>query len=304
MRKFERFSTILEHLASNGSASVEELSAQMGVSGATIRRDLTQLAEQRLLTRTHGGAVVQAVSYELPVRYRTERHSAQKQRIGQAAAELVPDGGVVGITGGTTTTEAARLLAARQSLTVVTNALNIAAELAIRPNLSLIVTGGSARSASFELVGPIAEQTLAGYHLDIALLGVDGIEATAGCTTHDPTEARTNALLMQRARKAVVLADSTKLGRVAFASICELTDVHLLITDKDAAPDDLTALRQSGLDVHTVLSSGAGLAALAGLTATAGSPPTAGSPHRRPHRPFGSVIRHGRPRLGSSFARA
>ncbi len=257
MRKFERFSTILEHLASNGSASVEELSTRMGVSGATIRRDLTQLAEQRLLTRTHGGAVVQAVSYELPVRYRTERHSAQKQRIGRAAAELVPDGGVVGITGGTTTTEAARLLASRQSLTVVTNALNIAAELAIRPNLSLIVTGGTARSASFELVGPIAEQTLAGYHLDIALLGVDGIEAMAGCTTHDATEARTNALLMKRAQKAVVLADSTKLGRVAFASICSLTDVHLLITDKNAGPEDLAALRQSGLDVHTVLTSAA-----------------------------------------------
>ena len=252
MRKFERFSTILEHLANKGSASVEELSVQLGVSGATIRRDLTQLAEQHLLTRTHGGAVVQAVSYELPVRYRTERHSAQKQRIGQAAAELVPEGGVVGITGGTTTTEAARLLATRQSLTVVTNALNIAAELAVRPNLALIVTGGMARSASFELVGPIAEQTLAGYHLDVALLGVDGIEAAAGCTTHDAVEARTNALMLKRARKAIVLADSTKLGRVAFATICQITDVHLLITDKDAPPDALAPLRQSGLEIHIV----------------------------------------------------
>lgn len=243
---------ILEHLASHGSASVEELSAQLGVSGATIRRDLTQLAEQHLLTRTHGGAVVQAVSYELPVRYRTERHSAQKRRIGQAAAELVPEGGVVGITGGTTTTEAARVLATRQSLTVVTNALNIAAELAVRPNLSLIVTGGTARSASFELVGSIAEQTLAGYHLDIALLGVDGVDAAAGCTTHDDTEARTNALMLKRARKAVVLADSTKLSRVAFATICQLADVDLLITDKDAAPDALTPLRQAGLEIHVV----------------------------------------------------
>lgn len=252
MRKFERFSAILEQLASNGSTSVEELSERLGVSGATIRRDLTQLAEQRLLTRTHGGAVVQAVSYELPVRYRTERHSEEKHRIAQAAAELVPDGGVVGITGGTTTTEAARVLAGRPKLTVVTNALNIAAELAVRPNLSLIVTGGMARSASFELVGPVAEQTLAGYHLDLALLGVDGIEIDAGCTTHDDTEARTNAILLKQSKRAVVLADSTKLGRVAFATICPLSAIHTLITDKNADPAELSRLESAGLDVRVV----------------------------------------------------
>jgi DeoR family transcriptional regulator of aga operon len=252
VRKFERFSAILEQLTSNGSVSVEELSERLGVSGATIRRDLTQLAEQRLLTRTHGGAVVQAVSYELPVRYRTERHSEEKHRIAQAAAELVPDGGVVGITGGTTTTEAARVLAGRQNLTVVTNALNIAAELAVRPNLSLIVTGGMARSASFELVGPVAEQTLAGYHLDLALLGVDGIEIGAGCTTHDDTEARTNAILLKQSKRAVVLADSTKLGRVAFATICPLSAVHTLITDRNADPAELSRLESAGLDIRVV----------------------------------------------------
>jgi DeoR family transcriptional regulator of aga operon len=252
MRKFERFSAILEQLAGDGSASVEELSKRLGVSGATIRRDLRQLADQRLLSRTHGGAVVQAVSYELPVRYRTERHSQQKQRIAQAAAELVPPGGVVGITGGTTTTEAARVLASRQDLTVVTNALNIAAELAVRPNLSLIVTGGMARSASFELVGPVAEQTLDGYHLDVALLGVDGIEAEAGCTTHDHTEARTNAALLKRSKRAVVLADSTKLGKVAFATICDLSKIDILITDADADPAQLDHLSSIGLDIRIV----------------------------------------------------
>lgn len=252
MRKFERFSAILEQLTSNGSTSVDDLAGRLGVSGATIRRDLAQLADQQLLTRTHGGAVVQTVSYELPVRYRTERRSEQKRRIAEAAAGLVPEGGVVGITGGTTTTEAARMLAGRQDLTVVTNALNIAAELAVRPNLSLIVTGGMARSASFELVGPVAEQTLAGYHLDVALLGVDGIEASAGCTTHDDTEARTNGALTRRARRTVVLADGTKLGRVAFATICELASVDVLITDDSADESELARLRATGLDVRTV----------------------------------------------------
>jgi len=252
VRKFERFSAILEQLAADGSASVDELSERLDVSGATIRRDLRQLADQHLLARTHGGAVMQAVSYELPVRYRTERHSDQKLRIGQAAADLVSEGGVVGITGGTTTTEAARILAGRQHLTVVTNALNIAAELAVRPNLSLIVTGGMARSASFELVGPVAEQTLSGYHLDIALLGVDGIEAAAGCTTHDDTEARTNAVLLRQSKRAVVLADSTKLGRIAFATICPVAAVQTLITDSGADPAELQRLRAVGLEILVV----------------------------------------------------
>jgi DeoR family transcriptional regulator, aga operon transcriptional repressor len=252
VRKFERFGAILDQLASSGSASVEDLSERLGVSGATIRRDLTQLAEQRLLTRTHGGAVGQAASYELPVRYRGERHSEQKQRIGQAGAALVPEGGVVGITGGTTTIEAARALATRQGLTVVTNALNLAAELAVRPSLSLIVTGGMARSASFELVGPVAEHTLAGYHLDVALLGVDGIDAAAGCTTHDDVEARTNAALLKQSKRAVVLADSTKLGRVAFATICQLSAIDTLITDQDADPAELDRLRAASLTIQVV----------------------------------------------------
>jgi len=252
VRKFERFNVILERLASDGSASVEQLSERLGVSGATVRRDLKQLADQHLLARTHGGAVVQAVSYELPVRYRAERHSAQKRLIGKAAADLVPEGGVVGITGGTTTTETARVLSVRSDLTVVTNALNIAAELAIRPNLSLVVTGGMARSASFELVGPVAEQTLSGYHLDIALLGVDGIEASAGCTTHDDVEARTNAALLRQAKRTVVLADSTKLGKVAFATICPLSAVHMLITDAGADEAELDRLRSAGLDIRVV----------------------------------------------------
>lgn len=252
MRKMERLSVILEQLGENGSASVDELARLLGVSGATVRRDLRQLADQHLLARTHGGAAIQAVSYELPIRYRRGRRSEQKRRIGAAAAKLVASREVAGITGGTTTSEAARALASRPDLTIVTNALNIAAELAVRPNLRLIVTGGIARSASFELVGPVAEQTLSGYNLDIAFVGVDGIDASAGCTAHDDVEARTNAILVRQARKCVVLADSSKLGKVAFARICPITAVDILITDTDVDDARLAPLRDAGLDVQLV----------------------------------------------------
>lgn len=251
-RKSDRLAVILERIGDSGTVAIDELAEEFSVSASSIRRDLHELAEQRLLTRTHGGAVGGLVSYELPLRYRGGRRSEQKQRIARAAARLVPQGATVGISGGTTTTEAARLLATRGDVTIVTNALNIAAEVAVRPNVRLFVTGGMARASSFELVGPSAERTLLDYNLDIALLGVNGIDVEAGCTTHDDVEARTNAALIKRARRPIVLADSTKLGQVAFARICGIGDVDLLITDDDAGTEVLAKFRKEGLEVDVV----------------------------------------------------
>ena len=126
---------------------------------------------------------------------------------------------MVALTGGTTTTEVARSRAARRRSHVVTNALNIAAELAVRPNVKLVVTGGVARSASYELVGPLAEATLRSINVDVAFVGVDGIDVRAGLTTQNETEAATNRALIERSRRAIVVADGSKLGHVAFASI-------------------------------------------------------------------------------------
>src|SRR5213079_353849 len=140
----------------------------------------------------------------------------------QAAATLVTDGMSLGLTGGTTCTEVARELVDRERLTVVTNALNIASELAVRPNLKLVVTGGTARPESYELVGPLAEASLAGLNLDVVFVGADGVSLEAGLTTHHEVEAHTNRALIERARSVVVVADSSKIGLVAFARICEV----------------------------------------------------------------------------------
>jgi DeoR family transcriptional regulator, aga operon transcriptional repressor len=252
VRQAERVGAILEHLSAHGSVSVADLAAELAVSPATIRRDLELLDDQRLLTRTHGGAVGQGVLYELPLRYKTGRHQQEKRRIAAEAATRVADGEAVGLTGGTTTTEVARVLVERQRLTVVTNALNIASELAIRPNLKLVVTGGWARSESYELVGPLAEQSLAGLNLDTVFMGVDGISFEAGLMTHHEVEAHTNMALMERARHAVVVADSSKIGRTAFARICPIERVHELITDAAADAAALVAIREAGVLVTTV----------------------------------------------------
>src|SRR6266516_3692942 len=211
MRQAERLETILEWLSGNGSVNVADISDQLGVSAATVRRDLDLLERQRLLARTHGGAVAQGVFYELPLRYKGGRHKEEKLRIAREAATRVAAGHAVGLTGGTTTTEVARAL-----------------------------------------VGPIAEASLAGLNLDIVFVGADGVSLEAGLTTHHEVEAHTNRALIERSRSVVVVADSSKIGLVAFAQICEISTVGVLITDSAANPRILAALTDSGVRVTTV----------------------------------------------------
>jgi DeoR family transcriptional regulator, aga operon transcriptional repressor len=252
VQQSQRLSAILERLTIDGSVGVVEIAKELDVSAATVRRDMKLLESQRLLGRTHGGAVPQGVLYELPLRYKTTRQTEEKRRIAREAASRVAEGWAIGLTGGTTTTEVARALVDRPHLTVVTNALNIAAEIAVRPNLKLVVTGGVARAESYELVGPIAEASLQGLNLDMVFLAVDGISPRAHLTTHHEIEAGTNRALIERADRVTVVADSSKIGKVAFARICELTDVTELITDDGADPAELAAIADRGVQVTTV----------------------------------------------------
>ena len=172
--KAERLGEILDRVAENGSVDVVGLAQEFGVSAATVRRDLQTLHDQGLVRRTHGGALPRPAGLELPIQYKASRQHREKRAIGLASAGLVRDGDVVGMTGGTTATEVARALADRRGLTVVTNALNIAAELVSRPNIRLVVVGGNARHASYELVGPAAETMIALSHLEVDLIRTVG----------------------------------------------------------------------------------------------------------------------------------
>ncbi|GGM15171.1 DeoR/GlpR family DNA-binding transcription regulator [Dactylosporangium sucinum] len=254
LHRADRVSAILERLSSEGSVDAAVLAEEFGVSPATIRRDLQMLEDQKLLARTHGGAMAVDVAYELPVRYRTGQHRAEKALIAQRAAAFLPHGPLtLGLSGGTTTHMLARLLAERVDLTVVTNALNIAAELALRPRLKLIMTGGVSRTQSYELVGPIAEQALAGLNMEIAVVGVDGISAQGGLTTHDEIEAHTDAAMIRRAEKIMVVADGSKIGRKCLARICGLDDARILvITDDSADPAEVHAIERAGTTVVVV----------------------------------------------------
>jgi DeoR family transcriptional regulator of aga operon len=256
--RYNRWNSLLELLTETGRVTVEDAAERLDVSQATIRRDFDQLAQQQMITRTRGGAVANGVSYDLPLRYKTAKHSAEKQRIGVAAASLVSPGMVVGLNGGTTTTEVARALAVRPELnsisdgaqlTVVTNALNIANEMLVRSRMKVVVTGGVVRPQSFELVGPLGGGILREVTLDLALLGVDAIDVQLGAAAHHEGEAAMNSLMVARAKRVVIIADSSKLGSHAFARICPVERVETLVTDSNADPALVTAFRGAGLKV-------------------------------------------------------
>ena len=261
MPRSARWTALLEMIAASGRVEIDDAARRLAVSPATVRRDLDELAEQQLLVRTRGGAVAHSVSYDLPLRYKLSRRPDEKRAIAAAAAERVGPGGVVGLNGGTTTTEVGRALAARSDadgeddgarLTVVTNAVNIAHELAVRPHVKLVLTGGVVRTQSYELVGPLAAPVLEGLTLDVVILGVDGVSADGGACTNNEDEAAVNELMTRRARHVVVVADASKLGRRAFARICGADRIDIVVTGQGADAGAVSALRDAGVDVQLV----------------------------------------------------
>ena len=229
----------------------------LGVSEATIRRDFNSLARQQLVTRTHGGVVAASVAYNLPVRYR-DKDDDEKERIAAAAAQLVKPGEVVGFNGGTTTSATARRLAgrpdlvdsaSRPGLTVVTNALNIATEMVLRPHIRTVTLGGIARPQSYELVGPLATMVLRELWIDHLFLGVDGFTAEAGTSCFHEGEAGISALMVERSSQVTVVAAAQKLGRRTFARICDADAVSTLVTDSSADPSYVEKIRARGVRV-------------------------------------------------------
>lgn len=256
-----RWSALLGLLAEHGRLSVAQVVEELGVSEATVRRDFTDLAAQQLVTRTHGGIVATAVAYDLPARYKQAGTDTAKERIAAHAAQIPVDGTVVGFNGGTTTSAVARRLAARSDLamsssrpaiTVVTNALNIATEMVLRPFVRCVSLGGVARPESYEVCGPLATMVLSELWLDTVILGVDAVSASAGAMCHHEGEASVNSLMVERADRVVVVATGTKLGAKAFARICPTSRIDLVITDDTASDTALADLRAAGTTVEVV----------------------------------------------------
>jgi len=249
----ERRRAILEILNRDGRVLVLALEREFETSQVTIRKDLEQLHAHGLIHRTHGGALpAREGALEDPtLREKEKLHHKEKLRIAAIAAAMVQEGQVVILDSGTTTTEIARALRKFRSLTIVTNAVNIAAELS-GTSVEVILTGGTLRKNSFSLVGPIAEETLHRLHADLLFLGVDGFDVHYGLSTPNLLESKVNRVMVEIAKRKVAVCDASKFGRRSLSLIAPTSALDEVITDRGTPKADVRALKKAGIEVTLV----------------------------------------------------
>ncbi len=249
----ERRQYIMALAQKHGRVLVEDLSESLGISRITIRKDLDYLQGRGVLQRTHGGALLpgNGALADPSLQEKEGRHSQEKLRIAAAAAALVQEGQCVLLDSGTTTTAIARALKRLSRLTIITNAVNIAAELS-GTDFEVLLTGGSLRKNSFSLVGPLAEDMLHDMHADILFLGVDGFDLEVGLSTPNVMESRVNRAMVKASTLVVAVCDSTKFNRRSLSKIVDATAIHHVITDANLSTETAEALRAINIKVTLV----------------------------------------------------
>ncbi len=246
----ERQQRILEVARAQGRVEVLALSADLGVTTETVRRDLTALERRGAVRRVHGGALpVERLEVEPPLSSRTSRNAEAKRRIAARALDEVPTEGTVLLDGGTTTRALAELLPDRSGLTVVTNSIDTAAVLQSHEHTDLYVLGGRVRGRTGATVGDWLVSALADVTVDVALIGANGYSPSRGMTTPDQAEAVAKRTMVRAARRAVVLADSTKAGDDHFHRFADTESIDLLVTDTDLDDDTAEELAAEGMAV-------------------------------------------------------
>jgi DeoR/GlpR family transcriptional regulator of sugar metabolism len=252
----ERQDHIARIVEEHGRARVSDLAATFRVSGVTIRKDLAVLERQGRVVRTHGGAMTvgrAGAERAFDVRERLQRD--EKDAIGRAAAAMVVDGESIALDASTTALALARHLKARGGwlhLTVITNGLRIASELAGHPGIGVVMPAGFLRWEALSLVGPLGEGLFEKVNIQKAFMGAAGFSMEAGLSDATEEEAQIKRLMVEGASEVVGLVDHTKWERAAFATFCETADLDAVITDAAAPGAMVDQLRRSGIDIHEV----------------------------------------------------
>lgn len=225
-----RHERILEKITAEGEVSVQALAESFGVSVMTIRRDLAELEAGGELTRTHGGAVLSHPGIvEFAFKKKADQHADEKRAIAQEAAQLIESGMTITLDTGTTTLEVAKAIAGVPDLTVLTSSLAIASVLYGRPNIALVLAGGSVRTGSPDLSGWLTEENLKRFRVDIACIGADGADRE-GVSTTDVNVARVSQAMIASAQESVLVADHTKFEKPAFVRFASWSDINRVVT--------------------------------------------------------------------------
>jgi DeoR family transcriptional regulator, fructose operon transcriptional repressor len=246
----ERHQQIVERARAVGRVEVASLAVEFDVTTETVRRDLTALERQGLLRRVHGGAIpVERLGFEPTLATRDALLAEEKERIAKAALAELPEEGAILLDAGTTTARLADVLPTDRELTVVTNAPPIAMTLSVRPNVTVLMLGGRLRGRTLAAVGDWARRALEDTLVDVAFVGTNGISVERGLTTPDTAEAEIKRAMVAAARRAVVVADHTKVGNDHFARFAGIGDVDVLVTDAGIDESLATELGTAGLRV-------------------------------------------------------
>lgn len=240
---------ILELARAAGRVAVDELAARFDVSPQTIRKDLNELCERRLLTRVHGGAIVSSGVSNLAYEARRFVAQVEKEAIGRAAAARIPNGASLFINIGTTTEEVAKALKNHEDLLVITNNLNVANLLFRHPGIEVIVAGGPIRRADGAVVGEAAVSFIQQFKVDFAIIGASAIDTDGALLDFDYREVRVSRAIIENARSVILVSDRMKFERHAPVRIGHLSDIDLFVTD--ALPDSQVAdvCRLNGVEV-------------------------------------------------------
>ena len=223
---------IVDWLREKGRVTVEDLAAHFTVTPQTIRRDLNDLSDAQMVVRVHGGAMVASGVVNLAYEARKLIAGPHKRLIGEAAARLVPDHSSVFVTIGTTTEEVARALSGHTGLLVISNSLQVAAELYRHTGIEVVVTGGSVRRSDGGIVGAQSEAVIAQFRVDLAVIGTSAIDADGTLLDFDIREVQAARAIIEHARRVVLVADSSKFARSAPVRVAHLDDVDILVTDR------------------------------------------------------------------------
>jgi DeoR family galactitol utilization operon repressor len=247
----ERERLILDRLSGDGSVSVSDLARDLGLSEVTIRGDLRVLEDKGWINRRRGGA---APALHWDILERQKIYSAQKNAIARAAAEMVRDGDVIMIEAGTTTALIARYLAGKRDIHIVTNSTLVFSYARMNPNLQITMTGGEFRRPTESMVGPIALETISRVNVRLAFVGTDGFTLDRGMTTHLMEGAEIVKAMKAHAQTTLLLADSSKYGRIGFSSVLPLSAMDMILTDSGLGEQADTELREAGINITMVRS--------------------------------------------------
>jgi len=247
----ERRAILMRKLREEGYVQVTELADELGISSATIRRDIIMMEKEGICIRKRGGAVrtAQGVTMEIPYATRRLRNSAEKEAIAKAALNFIENGNTLLLDAGSTIYSLALLLHQREQLTVVTHDLNIAQKLATNQHVNLICTGGIARENAYILEGAQVIDFIRSLRVDKTFLGADAIHSDGTISNVNINEVPIKQAMLAAAEKIILLADSSKFGTTGFAKVCDISEVDTLITDRNIDNQVLEFLRNREVNV-------------------------------------------------------